>query len=462
MNRPFSRELSADTSSIIIPLITTAAFLISLLFVAINTEFAISWHYWLVVLLYPISSYIAWNLVRQDKIERANVLFIVSSFILLLIIMARQWQPTSPLPYLFGILIVITSMMVNPQASFFLWGASSLAMLLTARLLHVNTMDELLFLLGPVLINFFLAVTAFLTAYEWRFAVESISELHRKVRSRRNELFSIQEELRKSNAVLQSLNEQIEDARMQAVEEKEIRTRFMNMVSHELRTPLNSIVNFAHILSEGVRGPVSEGQVDYLTRIQHSGWHLLNVLNDLLDMAQIEAGEFDLRMYPTDLQYICEEAIKNTSGLQLESGIALLRNYPDSWPLVNADPVRLQQAIINLLGNAYKYTHEGYICLHVRMVKPWVHIGIEDSGIGIAPENLDAIFHEFHQINQSVARRRIGTGLGLPITKHLIERHGGKITVKSKLGKGSFFTISLPIYEVPEEADEASQNMLIE
>lgn len=446
MSRPYSRELSADTSAIIIPLVTAAAFLVSLVYIAIDSSFATHWHFWLIVLLYPPLSYLSWHLVRQDKIEKANALFVYGSAILLLLILTQEFTSASPLPYFFGLLIIISSMTMSPQSGFVLWVISSLLMIIVLIIVpgsgNLNVLSQLM---PPILVNFFLAVMAFLSSLEWRFAVESISDLHRKARSRRNELFIIQEELQKNNLVLKSLNEQIEEARRQAVEEKELRTRFMNMVSHELRTPLNSIVNFAHILSEGVRGPVNEGQVDYLTRIQHSGWHLLNVLNDLLDIAQIEAGEFDLRMYPTSLYSICEEAIKNTSGLQLESGLAFLRNYPEQWPIVRADPVRLQQAIINLLGNAFKYTSQGYVCLHVRVVESQVHIGIEDSGIGIAQEDLDIIFEEFRQLNQRVARRRSGTGLGLPITKHLIEKHGGTISVKSKLGKGTFFTVTLPI-----------------
>lgn len=449
MNRPYSRELSADTTTIVIPLITSVAFLICLALITVQIDIRQSWHYWVVVIFFPISSYIAWYQVQRDQIEVGNTIFVVTGILLLSIVISQKWSINSPLPYLYGILIIITSMAINPEASFYVWGVSSL-LLVTAVGIFITpfTFNYIYALLWPILVNFFLALTAYLVAYEWRFAVESISELHRKVRSRRNELFEVQEELRMNNAILHSLNEQIEKARRQAVEEKEIRTQFMNAVSHELRTPLNSIVNFAHILSQGVRGPITEGQIDYLSRIQHSGWHLLAVLNDLLDIAQIEAGEFDLKLVPVSLHHICEEAINNTLGLQIESNVSVIREYPDVWPTVLADPMRLQQAIINLLGNAFKYTTEGYICLRVcSEEQKQVSIMVEDSGIGIAEEQLELIFNEFHQVDQNVARRRIGTGLGLPITRHLIELHGGAVTVESKLGKGSKFTISLPIYD---------------
>lgn len=449
MNRPYSRELSADTSAILIPAITGFVFFICLIIATIELNIQENWHYWVVLILFPISSYISWLLIQKDRVESANLLFIITGSLLLTLFISQEWSPTSGLPYVYSVFILIASMTMQPQVSFWVWGGTAVLM---SAAVGVNqtpfSFSYLYNLLSPILINFFLALVAYLAAYEWRFAVESISDLHRKVRSRRNELFAVQEELALNNSILRSLNDEIAKARNQAVEEKEIRTRFMNTVSHELRMPLNSIVNFAHILTQGVRGPVNEGQIDYLTRIQQSGWHLLAVLNDLLDMAQIEAGEFDMRLMPTDLQIVCEEALNNIIGLQVETNISIIRDYPEVWPMVQADPMRLRQAIINLLGNAFKYTQKGYICLRVCSDENWIYISVEDTGIGIAAENMDDIFKEFHQINQDVARRRVGTGLGLPITKHLVERHGGKILVESEPDKGSKFVICLPNKEV--------------
>ena len=228
----------------------------------------------------------------------------------------------------------------------------------------------------------------------------------------------------------------------------------MNNVSHELRTPLNSIVNFAHILTLGGRGEVTDGQKDYLGRIEQSGWHLLTVLNDLLDMAQIESGEFKLHLEKTHLYHICEEAMTSTRGLLLEKDneIELKREYPEVWPTVTVDQMRFKQSLINLLGNAAKYTEEGYIALRVIPKPDAILISVEDTGIGIPPEYHQAIFEEFRQVDETAARKRIGTGLGLPITKHLIERHGGTLNVRSAMGEGSTFTISLPLHETEETA----------
>jgi signal transduction histidine kinase len=148
----------------------------------------------------------------------------------------------------------------------------------------------------------------------------------------------------------------------------------------------------------------------------------------------------------TELGEICEEAMTSTRGLILdkEGEVELVRDYPQQWPVVRIDKMRMKQALINLLGNAAKYTDQGYIALRVRPNGESVHIVVEDTGMGIAPEHHDLVFQEFRQVESTAARRRMGTGLGLPITRHLVERHGGTVTLQSELGRGSLFTITLP------------------
>ena len=138
-----------------------------------------------------------------------------------------------------------------------------------------------------------------------------------------------------------------------------------------------------------------------------------------------------------------------TRGLLLdkETEIDLIRDYPKEWPTVNVDQMRIKQALINLLGNSAKYTEAGHIALRVVPINGKMVISVEDTGIGIPSEYHQAIFVEFRQVDETAARKRIGTGLGLPITKHLIERHGGSLAINSVVGEGSTFTITLPIHE---------------
>lgn len=152
----------------------------------------------------------------------------------------------------------------------------------------------------------------------------------------------------------------------------------------------------------------------------------MSVLNDLLDLAQINAGEFRLKRQLVDLETVCEEAIASVRSLLQNPDIALVRDYPEVWPKVMVDPKRFQQALLNLLGNAAKYTDEGQITLRVRTHQHTATFAVEDTGIGIPEIHHETVFQEFRQLDETMARRRIGTGLGLPISRHLVERHGAR------------------------------------
>lgn len=448
MNKVYSRELSADTSTIIIPAITLPSFLISLIVATWHGSPADNWHLWLVTIVSPLAGYAAWQYTKHDKLERGNLIFIGTNCLLLTLVLYKEWQPGSFLPYLLALFIVILGMGQHPSSALKLWAVTTALYLGATGLKAYGVIPFWSYLLAiwpPILVNFLIALICYVSTYEWHFAVESVSELHRKARARRDELFTLQQEVQHHNAVLQSLNEKLEQARATAVHERDIRTRFMTMVSHELRMPLNSIVNFAHILAQGARGPLNPEQVDYLNRVEQSGWHLLSILNDLLDIAQFQSGEFKLQQDVVDLHELCEEAMGSIQGLLMGKSVALERLYPQQWPKVWADRMRLKQALINLLGNAVKYTDEGAICLKVAQDDEWVYLHVIDTGMGIAPIHQEIIFAEFRQVDENVARQRVGTGLGLPITRHLIERHGGTVTVQSELGKGSMFTVKLPI-----------------
>ena len=448
MSHTYAQELRSDTSEIIIPVISGFAILASLLAgVATSVRLQDSWYFWVIALCAFAGGVFSWRLVKRDRAKTAATFFIGLYLFLTTLLLVMRWQPGSPIPYFYGILITISSMLHSPRAGFSVWGIS-LILLIVGVIVQAGGLDLFLLLrelAAPTLINFLLALVAYLTALEWEYAVESVGGLHRRAQQRRDELFAAKKELDMINAQLRFANQQLDAARQEAVDERDLRTRFMNNVSHELRTPLNGIVNFAHILAQGGQGPVSNGQADYLERIETSGWHLLAVLNDLLDMAQIEAGEFKLHMELVNLREICEDAMRNVRGLILDKPIELVRDYPDEWPVVYADKMRLKQALINLLGNAEKYTESGYIALRVKPGAETVRLIVEDSGIGIAPENHEKIFREFHQVDERVARRRTGTGLGLPITRHLVEKHGGTISVRSDVGQGTAFTITLPV-----------------
>jgi signal transduction histidine kinase len=446
MDETYHQELRADTSQIVFPIFSVLTVFASLGALLAVNSLEKGWPFLLYGVLAPLVGRLTKNLYQREKGRLGGSLFISLHVVMLTLIIVQNlgWELVTQLPYLYGLLIVMSSMVLFPLAGLITWGSAS-ALLLVGTFLAGGSLAMLGLLLLPVAVNLLLAGASFLTAVEWQTAVESTSYLHRRVQQRRDELFAIQEELSQSNARLKYLNAELDLARQQAENERDIRTRFMNNVSHELRTPLNAIVNFAHILMLGGRGAITEEQSDYLQRIEQSGWHLLDILNDLLDMAQIESGEFKLHREKTHLYHICEEAMSSTRGLLLEKEVDLVRDYPEEWPTVYVDQMRLKQALINLLGNAAKYTEKGHIALRVQIEVDLVRIVVEDTGIGIPPEFHEAIFKEFRQVDETAARKRIGTGLGLPITRHLIERHGGSLSLVSEVGVGSAFMITLPL-----------------
>jgi signal transduction histidine kinase len=230
-------------------------------------------------------------------------------------------------------------------------------------------------------------------------------------------------------------------------------------MSHELRTPLNAIIGFSYILKQELKGPLCAEQHDYMSRIYDSGNYLLKLLNDVLDDAKLEAGRIDLQCEPTSLEPVVLDAQMTASSLTLGKAIELRQEFAADLPLVYIDRMRVAQVLLNLLSNAVKFTERGVITLRayrtpeaLRAINgdewagdAYVVVEIEDTGIGIANEHLMIIFEEFRQADESLSRRFGGTGLGLPISKRLVELHGGELRVSSVLGHGSIFKFTLPI-----------------
>jgi signal transduction histidine kinase len=277
------------------------------------------------------------------------------------------------------------------------------------------------------------------TAMSW--ALHSQERAHQRTQ----ELFESQQELQKAYQLLETTNVRLKAAEMAAVEANELKTRFITNLSHELRTPLNAIINFSYILSKSHHGTVTPEQADYLTRIHNSGELLLQIVNDLLDLAKIEAGQMDLFKEQIDLAAVGQSVLSTISGLITDKPIELRQEIPPALPKVVGDETRLRQVLLNLLGNAAKYTDQGSITLRLstngnNMVK----VSVIDTGIGIRQEDFERIFEEFQQTQEAFDLRKVGTGLGLPISKKFVELHGGRLWLESEFGRGSTFHFTLP------------------
>jgi len=243
--------------------------------------------------------------------------------------------------------------------------------------------------------------------------------------------------------------EEVQRTAEQLREVDRLKSEFLASMSHELRTPLNSIIGYTEIMLMGLDTDLSPETLEDVQAIYDNGQHLLHIINDVLDLAKIEAGRLELNKEEVPVEVLVDAASSSVTGLLVnkEKPVEFKVEVEKGLPTIYGDQVRLNQVINNLASNAVKFTDEGHITMRAFRDDGWICLEVEDTGIGIAEEYLNKIFERFQQVDGSNARKQEGTGLGLAITRHLVQMHGGTIKVKSKLGKGSTFTVRLPIVE---------------
>jgi signal transduction histidine kinase len=228
------------------------------------------------------------------------------------------------------------------------------------------------------------------------------------------------------------------------------KSEFLASMSHELRTPLNAVIGFSEVLLERMFGDLNDKQEEYLRDIYSSGRHLLSLINDILDLAKIEAGKMELDLARFDLPQAIENAVTLVRGRADAHAIRLEKQIDPRLGDIVGDERKVKQILLNLLSNAVKFTPEGgRITVRATPADGSVEIAVTDTGIGIAPGDQAAVFEEFRQVGTDYARKREGTGLGLALTKRFVELHGGAIELKSALGEGSTFTFTLPVRPWP-------------
>lgn len=246
--------------------------------------------------------------------------------------------------------------------------------------------------------------------------------------------------MRQLNLELQSVNQQLESA-------SRLKSQFLANMSHELRTPLNSIIGYTQLVLDGIYGPVTDKQRDRLDKVARNGHNLLSLINDILDLSKIEAGQLILQPERVSVSELLQSITATFEPLAESKGIHFQVIYPDD-AFLNADPVRARQILINLVANAVKFTRQGEVTLTARQNGSMMSFAVADTGIGIPQDSLKLIFEEFRQVDNSTTREYEGTGLGLAITRRLAELHGGTVSVESTVGKGSTFTVTLPLVDV--------------
>jgi len=231
-----------------------------------------------------------------------------------------------------------------------------------------------------------------------------------------------------------------------------LKSAFLANMSHELRTPLNSILGFTQVILEGLDGPLTEDMDMDLKLIEKNGKHLLNLINEILDMAKIESGRVTLSLEPVNISEMLDDVVRTTRPLARPDVSVEDHNQLPGEMRIMADAIRLRQMLINIMGNALKFTESGSVHIEAEQIENKVQIRIRDTGIGIPPDKLESIFEAFSQVDTSTTRKVGGTGLGLPISRKLAEMHGGWLWAESTgvPGEGSVFYLELPIGNLEE------------
>jgi PAS domain S-box-containing protein len=280
-------------------------------------------------------------------------------------------------------------------------------------------------------------------------------------------------------SVLQSLADQvavaIDNARSYELSQQlikdlrevdQLKSQFLANMSHELRTPLNSIIGFSRVILKGIDGPITDLQQQDLTAIYNSGQHLLGLINDILDLARIEAGKMELNFEEVHIGEMTTSVLSTAKGLVKEKPIQLIHRIPTDMPTVRGDTMRVRQVLLNLISNASKFTDEGSITVEASVQKGPTGrmealINVIDTGPGISLEDQEKLFKAFSQVDGSATRKSGGSGLGLSICANLVQLHGGRISVSSEKGKGSIFWFTLPLYHQPQQEIPTGKKVIL-
>ena len=353
----------------------------------------------------------------------------------------------------------IVSMLVGGISHGLIWGGITAVSVLViygvevAGWVHLTSSLEseaTLFVFGTGTVALLGAILGSTAAFE----MFRVAAMERRLEAER-ELIAANEELKIHEAELQGSTDRAERLLVQVEAANEAKSRFLAQISHELRTPLNGILGSSEAIREGVYGPLTDGQMKALKTLDRAANHQLSLVNDLLDLTKIEKGSFEPHLEAVSLSKIVEEVFQFLGDRAHQGGIRLQVGPEPEVVVIETDARRVRQMLLNLVGNAIKFTPEGSVTVTCESQGEMVAIHVRDTGIGIAPEELPRMFEAFTQVDSVLQRQHAGSGLGLSLTAKFAELLGGEIQATSTPNKGSTFTILLPNTPPKDEAAAA-------
>ncbi len=379
----------------------------------------------------------------------------MSASVVLATTLEAGFFPDSPARYYYPLAIIMSSLLVSTVNIFALATVCALAYAFVARNNGIGWLDSEQMLSALVLI-YLTAFASWLTSWQLHSALGWMRNSYDQARNTLKQLREQRVTLAQTVAALEDAYKRIErmnatliEANRAAEESRRIKAEFAANISHELRTPLNLIIGFSETMANA---PETYGKINWtpslrgdIEQIYKSSRHLSALIDDILDLSALESKRFVLTMTDTNIGEVIREVTGVMQPLFKAKGLTLKTDLADGIPKMRIDPTRIRQVLINLLNNASRFTREGGVTIRTRLNGGFVTVSIQDTGVGIAPQDIPKVFEEFRQVDGSRSRPHDGTGLGVPLSKRLVELHGGKMWLESKVGTGTTFHFTLPI-----------------
>ena len=372
-----------------------------------------------------------------------------------------QWfMPDSPAQYYFPIAVVVSGLLISNLHVFGVATIASLACLVVSRWHGVNWFDPQQ-IVTPIFLIYLTAFAAWLGARQVNMALGWMHNSYRRAESLVDELRDERMSLARALKVLEEAYVRIEkmnyaliEARSMADEARRLKAEFAANVSHELRTPLNIIIGFSEMMANapetyaGVSwSPILRGDIE---QIYQNARHLSSLIDDILDLSALDAHQLGLTVEEAGIEEVIQEAVGVVHDLYRVKNLYLIVQVDPHLPRLRLDTTRIRQVLINLLTNASRFTSVGGVTITARVMRQEIEVTIQDTGVGIAPKDVPRVFEDFGQVDGSTSRRHEGTGLGVPLSKRLVELHGGRMWLESQPGRGTTFNFTLPILMHPD------------